>query len=385
MDPRAPAQERASAGSGSSGGGAAGALARLFGGGSRGAVRRTPAATPRAGSAAAALGSSTPFSPNDSEAGGGAMPFSPADASGSALPATPSLAVVHDGADPSLDGETAARRAGKWAAMLQQWDTWAPSHASKLKARARKGIPPSVRREAWLRLSGARASLAAEPGLLAALLEGALPLAAAPQMLAASRAVLDGGSISAADAGGAAQPPATPTAAAAALASLAPLPRAAVNAGRERALTAAARAADAASDFDHRVEVPVGPVLILALAESTGGAAVASADVAAAAAAAVASAPIATPPSEGAPPATPARGAAAPSAGVASAARRRAHAPGESVADLPPVPPSLLDTIERDLPRTFPHHSLLAVPGGRGQRALARLLVAAARLDVEAG
>lgn len=50
----------------------------------------------------------------------------------------------------------ARRREQKWLDMFSRWPWWIESRFDKVKARCRKGIPPSVRGQAWYHLSAAK-------------------------------------------------------------------------------------------------------------------------------------------------------------------------------------------------------------------------------------
>lgn len=48
------------------------------------------------------------------------------------------------------------RRERKWLKMIDDWDDYMAKHYSKVRARCRKGIPPSIRPRAWLYICGGK-------------------------------------------------------------------------------------------------------------------------------------------------------------------------------------------------------------------------------------
>lgn len=69
-----------------------------------------------------------------------------------------------------------ATRQEKWTEMLDHWHVWSVGQPKRLKIRCRKGIPDSIRGKAWLRITGADARLNDNKGvyriLLSAPIEG---------------------------------------------------------------------------------------------------------------------------------------------------------------------------------------------------------------------
>ena len=62
--------------------------------------------------------------------------------------------------EPKQNVKILRRREKKWLKMLssnQTWNTYATTHYKKVRSRCRKGIPSSVRPQAWFHLCGARA------------------------------------------------------------------------------------------------------------------------------------------------------------------------------------------------------------------------------------
>ncbi|CAF0928719.1 unnamed protein product [Rotaria sordida] len=58
--------------------------------------------------------------------------------------------------DETLDGTIVRRREQKWLDMFSQWPLFIGSRFDKVKKRCRKGIPASVRGQAWYHLSAAK-------------------------------------------------------------------------------------------------------------------------------------------------------------------------------------------------------------------------------------
>ncbi|XP_031573880.1 TBC1 domain family member 10A-like [Actinia tenebrosa] len=56
--------------------------------------------------------------------------------------------------ETTLPVEVLRERELKWIEMLKHWDKWVSKKFKKVKERCRKGIPPSVRGQAWQQLSG---------------------------------------------------------------------------------------------------------------------------------------------------------------------------------------------------------------------------------------
>ena len=55
-----------------------------------------------------------------------------------------------------MNGKVLRRREQKWLDMFARWPFYIESHFDKLKKRCRKGIPSSVRGQAWYHLSSAK-------------------------------------------------------------------------------------------------------------------------------------------------------------------------------------------------------------------------------------
>ena len=58
--------------------------------------------------------------------------------------------------EESVKASVARRREQKWLDMFARWATFIDSRFDKVKERCRKGIPPSVRGQAWYHLSAAK-------------------------------------------------------------------------------------------------------------------------------------------------------------------------------------------------------------------------------------
>ncbi len=58
--------------------------------------------------------------------------------------------------EESVKASVARRREQKWLDMFANWSSFIESRFDKVKARCRKGIPPSVRGQAWYHLSAAK-------------------------------------------------------------------------------------------------------------------------------------------------------------------------------------------------------------------------------------
>jgi len=58
--------------------------------------------------------------------------------------------------ETTVDATVARRREQKWLDMFSQWSLFIESRFDKIKKRCRKGIPPSVRGQAWYHLSAAK-------------------------------------------------------------------------------------------------------------------------------------------------------------------------------------------------------------------------------------
>lgn len=58
--------------------------------------------------------------------------------------------------EESVKASVARRREQKWLDMFSRWSSFIESRFDKVKARCRKGIPPSVRGQAWYHLSAAK-------------------------------------------------------------------------------------------------------------------------------------------------------------------------------------------------------------------------------------
>jgi hypothetical protein len=58
--------------------------------------------------------------------------------------------------EDNVDGSVARRREQKWLDMFARWPSFIQSRFDKVKSRCRKGIPPSVRGQAWYHLSSAK-------------------------------------------------------------------------------------------------------------------------------------------------------------------------------------------------------------------------------------
>ncbi len=58
--------------------------------------------------------------------------------------------------EETVDGKIIRRREQKWLEMFSQWSLFIESRFDKLKNRCRKGIPASVRGQAWYHLSAAK-------------------------------------------------------------------------------------------------------------------------------------------------------------------------------------------------------------------------------------
>jgi hypothetical protein len=110
---------------------------------------------------------------------GGAAPDASAGAPPLGLPPAGSPDALLSGAAGGaawLAGPPAAqaRRAEKWAAMLRAWPARGDAAAAlKVKARARKGVPPALRAHAWLQLATGGAGGGAARAHFDALLAGA--------------------------------------------------------------------------------------------------------------------------------------------------------------------------------------------------------------------
>jgi hypothetical protein len=59
-------------------------------------------------------------------------------------------------AEETVDATVARRREQKWLDMFSRWPSFILKRFDKLKTRCRKGIPPSVRGQAWYHLSAAK-------------------------------------------------------------------------------------------------------------------------------------------------------------------------------------------------------------------------------------
>lgn len=55
-----------------------------------------------------------------------------------------------------MKAEVTRRREQKWLEMFNKWPHFIESRFDKVKNRCRKGIPPSVRGQAWYHLSAAK-------------------------------------------------------------------------------------------------------------------------------------------------------------------------------------------------------------------------------------
>jgi hypothetical protein len=58
--------------------------------------------------------------------------------------------------EESVKASVARRREQKWLDMFARWSSFIESRFDKVKTRCRKGIPPSVRGQAWYHLSAAK-------------------------------------------------------------------------------------------------------------------------------------------------------------------------------------------------------------------------------------
>ena len=58
--------------------------------------------------------------------------------------------------EETVDAEVARRREQKWLVMFSRWPSFIESRFDKVKERCRKGIPASVRGQAWYHLSAAK-------------------------------------------------------------------------------------------------------------------------------------------------------------------------------------------------------------------------------------
>jgi hypothetical protein len=58
--------------------------------------------------------------------------------------------------EESVKASVARRREQKWLEMFARWSSFIESRFDKVKERCRKGIPPSVRGQAWYHLSAAK-------------------------------------------------------------------------------------------------------------------------------------------------------------------------------------------------------------------------------------
>ena len=58
--------------------------------------------------------------------------------------------------ESKTDLEIVRRREVKWVGMMSSWDSYMMTNYKKVRERCRKGIPPSCRARAWLRLCGAK-------------------------------------------------------------------------------------------------------------------------------------------------------------------------------------------------------------------------------------
>jgi hypothetical protein len=58
--------------------------------------------------------------------------------------------------EDTIDAAVARRREQKWLAMFSHWSLFIESRFDKVKERCRKGIPASVRGQAWYHLSAAK-------------------------------------------------------------------------------------------------------------------------------------------------------------------------------------------------------------------------------------
>jgi hypothetical protein len=58
--------------------------------------------------------------------------------------------------ETTVDATVARRREQKWLDMFSQWSLFIESRFDKIKKRCRKGIPASVRGQAWYHLSAAK-------------------------------------------------------------------------------------------------------------------------------------------------------------------------------------------------------------------------------------
>jgi hypothetical protein len=58
--------------------------------------------------------------------------------------------------EESVKASVARRREQKWLDMFARWSSFIETRFDKVKARCRKGIPPSVRGQAWYHLSAAK-------------------------------------------------------------------------------------------------------------------------------------------------------------------------------------------------------------------------------------
>ncbi|KAK3752723.1 hypothetical protein QZH41_018687 [Actinostola sp. cb2023] len=67
--------------------------------------------------------------------------------------------------ETTLPVEILRQRELKWIEMLRDWDKWVTKKFKKIKERCRKGIPPSVRGEAWQCLSGSKIKAQENPGM----------------------------------------------------------------------------------------------------------------------------------------------------------------------------------------------------------------------------